>query len=391
MAAAALTGTGPVRNPLAGTAGPLAAFSSGVGRLTGAVRGALTGVQAATRFVERLAASLGPSGSAAAKQLGSAASAAGPALTKAGKAASGAAKELDRQKNAQRRLNRRFSGLPGKFHGLGGLFGGLGVVGAKAGGAIGKAASLMGVLAGVMEAVNLLMRGNPWTFLAALLLPIATELITFALESETGQRIMEGLFSHVGEAFVTATAAIITPVREYLTAVRKVWNGLKMFVEPVRKFLGGDFSGGFSSLGKALLGTLGGVADVLKAGFHLVTGVVAAPLNALISFANAIIDALNTVPFVDLPHIPRLARGGVVTPVPGGVPVILAEAGEAEAVLPLPKLERLLTATAEAARAVAPCPADGPDLREYHEPAHRGAYGIAEDLLFLARTPRTPA
>ncbi|WP_171167516.1 hypothetical protein [Streptomyces sp. I05A-00742] len=383
MAAAALTG--PVRNPLAGTAGPLAAFSAGIGRLTGAVRGSLTGVRAATRFLTRLAAATSRSGTAS-KQLGTAASTAGPALTKAGKEASGAAKGLDRQRDARRRVNRQLAGLPGKARGLGGSLGGIGGAAGKAGGVIGTAGTSIGILDKVMQAVNLVMKGSPWTLLAGLLLPIATELITFALESETGRRIMEDVFSQVGEIFVTATAAIIPPVREYLTAVQRIWTGLKRFVEPVRAFLEGDFSGGFRSLGEALLTTLGGFADLIRAGFHLVAGVVAAPINALISFANAIINALNTIPFVDLPRIPQLARGGIVAPRGGGVPVLLAEAGEAEAVLPLSKLDRLLAATAEAARAGTTRRAGGPDLRDYREPANRSAYGIAEDLLFLART-----
>ncbi|MGK5640168.1 hypothetical protein ACSNOK_17915 [Streptomyces sp. URMC 126] len=382
---------GPVRNPLAGTAGPLAAFSSGVKRLTGAVRGCLTGVRAATRFLTRLAATMGRTG-AESKRFAAAASAAGPALAKAGKEATGAAKSLDRQRDVRRRVGRQLSPMPGKLRGLGGVLGGFGGAASKAGGVIDKAGTAFGIMDKVMQAVNLVMKGSPWALLAGLLLPIATELINAALESETGQRIMEEVFSHAGGAFVAATASIIPPVRDYLAAIEKIWTGLKMFVEPVRKFLKGDFSGGFRSLGKALLTTLGGFADLIRAGFHLVAGVVAAPINALTSFINMIIDVLNKIPFVDLPHIPQLARGGIVAPRDGGVPVVLAEAGEAEAVLPLSKLERLLDATARAARAGTDAGAGtgrgtgGPDLREYHEPAHRTAYGIAEDLLFLART-----
>ncbi|CAM5728114.1 hypothetical protein SFUMM280S_06565 [Streptomyces fumanus] len=51
---------------------------------------------------------------------------------------------------------------------------------------------------------------------------------------------------------------------------------------------------------------------------------------------------------VSLPKIPMLATGGVVMPRSGGVPAILAEAGEAEAVLPLSKLDQLLRRAAGA-------------------------------------------
>jgi hypothetical protein len=82
-------------------------------------------------------------------------------------------------------------------------------------------------------------------------------------------------------------------------------------------------------------------------------------INFVISGVNGLIGALNKIqlsipatPFspafkigVDLPllkniKLPRLAEGGIVMPQPGGVIAQLAEAGQAEAVIPLNKMDQ---------------------------------------------------
>lgn len=82
--------------------------------------------------------------------------------------------------------------------------------------------------------------------------------------------------------------------------------------------------------------------------------------RSLISMLNGMIGALNGISFTvpdwvphyggkhfgvhipQIPQIPQLAEGGVVQPRAGGRLALLGEAGEAEAVIPLSKLERVL-------------------------------------------------
>ncbi|MEU3464139.1 hypothetical protein ABZ721_29810 [Streptomyces sp. NPDC006733] len=82
--------------------------------------------------------------------------------------------------------------------------------------------------------------------------------------------------------------------------------------------------------------------------------------RSLISMLNGMIGALNGISFTvpdwvphyggrhfgvhipSIPQIPQLAEGGVVQPRVGGRLALLGEAGEAEAVIPLSKLERVL-------------------------------------------------
>ncbi|MEV8514300.1 hypothetical protein [Dactylosporangium sp. NPDC051484] len=58
---------------------------------------------------------------------------------------------------------------------------------------------------------------------------------------------------------------------------------------------------------------------------------------------NGIISKANSIPGVDFPHIPSipaLAKGGIVPATPGGRIVRVAEAGKAEAIVPLDEYDR---------------------------------------------------
>ena len=91
---------------------------------------------------------------------------------------------------------------------------------------------------------------------------------------------------------------------------------------------------------------------------------------------------------VSLPRIPALATGGVVMPRSGGVPAILAEAGEAEAVLPLSKLDRLLSRAAAQGRPYSQVAgADGSALyiEQYYAAETSSPQRTADALMFLAK------
>ncbi|KNB50103.1 hypothetical protein AC230_25725 [Streptomyces caatingaensis] len=266
-----------------------------------------------------------------------------------------------------------------------------GKLGGKLAGLVGKFSTVTGIASGVMQAVNLVMKGNPLALLATLLLPMAGQLIEFAMNSETGKQIMEEVFS-AASSMISGAMAVIKPHIEFgLALVTGVFAGIKLFLEPAKKFLTGDISGGVKATGKAWEQLIHGLGEFIKTGFLMAVGILKAPVNGIIGFANKVIDALNTVHVsllgkkfgFDLDRIPMLAQGGIVSPRDGGVPVILAEAGEAEAVLPMSKLGQLLARTRELAGAAA---TGRPRLAAYHEPEGRGSHGIAEELLFLAQT-----
>lgn len=100
-------------------------------------------------------------------------------------------------------------------------------------------------------------------------------------------------------------------------------------------------------LGSALGSAFSGAAGVISGAFQGIVGAIKWPINVIIGMINSVIRAIDSIS-VDTPlghigfsiaQIPSLAEGGVVPPSPGGRLVRVAEAGEAEAVIPLSKLK----------------------------------------------------
>jgi hypothetical protein len=151
---------------------------------------------------------------------------------------------------------------------------------------------------------------------------------------------------------------IIIPLAQGLTAVliptinvlAGVFKGIVTVVGSVTKAFGG--------IGKAMTDAFKGVGTFLKGLFNGYIGMIEGFVNFFIDGINLIPKGLNSikfkvpdwVPFIGgqtigfkvptVPHIkiPKLAQGGVVMPSPGGSIVNVAEAGQAEAIIPLSKL-----------------------------------------------------
>lgn len=95
------------------------------------------------------------------------------------------------------------------------------------------------------------------------------------------------------------------------------------------------------------------IGDFIRNSFDTAVDTVKSAINSLIRLVNKatglinnnVIDKLNRIPNVDfprIPSIPELAQGGIVPATPGGRVVRVAEAGEAEAIIPLSKLDGVL-------------------------------------------------
>ena len=140
----------------------------------------------------------------------------------------------------------------------------------------------------------------------------------------------------------------------------EAWKGIQSIWNNVGKFFSGIWDGikkAFSSVGtwfsdifknavKGIKGAFDGVKTWFKNLWNGIWSVVKTPINWIIDGINSLIDGLNSlsikvpdwVPFVggqtwgvNIPKIPKLARGGIVD---SGTPFIAGEAGK-EAVIPL--------------------------------------------------------
>ncbi|MFE6100714.1 tape-measure protein [Streptomyces laurentii] len=279
--------------------------------------------------------------------------------------------------------------------------------------------TVMTVASVAMMAVNVAMRGNPLGFLLGILLPVAGWLIDFAMNSETGQRIMRQVFQQALKGFQSVWkflqpvikllgTVIGTYFKGYLTVVTTVLKvlvtaidgltharstvtsavnalrgiasrtigGVKSVIHPFLSLFTDKLPGFFRHAKDAAGKALNGMGELVKGGLSAVLGVVKGPISGLVAFANWIIDGLNKLSFnllgkhfgVDIPKLPMLADGGVVFP------------GAADA----PRIDPLTVLESRRVPAITEAPRPPHRIRDFHEDPGAGPRSTAEDLLFLA-------
>ncbi|MFF9195471.1 tape-measure protein [Streptomyces sp. NPDC014779] len=279
--------------------------------------------------------------------------------------------------------------------------------------------TVMTVASVAMTGVNLAMRANPIGFLVGILVPVAAWFIEYAMQTETGQRIMKQVFQAVLKGFQAVWTflqpvikaigtAVGTYVKAYLALFKAALKGIgsaidgirrigsavssaagalrgiasrtmgaiKSAVKPVLTFVTEKIPGFFRHAKDAVAKALRGMGDLIKGALSAVLGVVKGPINGLIAFANWIIDGLNKLSVnilgkkfgVDIDKIPMLAEGGVVFP------------GADSA----PRIDPLTVLEARRVPAVTEAPRTPHRIRDFHEDPGAGPRAVAEDLLFLA-------
>lgn len=129
--------------------------------------------------------------------------------------------------------------------------------------------------------------------------------------------------------FGLAVAIIVKNFDTIRNAVMAVYNWIR---------------GAFSTI--ADIGT-----SILRGAVNSVLGFAENTINGFIRLINGAIGAINKIPGVNIGsigelRIPRLAKGGIIPSTPGGVLANIGEGGEAEAVIPLSKLDDLLASNA---------------------------------------------
>lgn len=360
----------------------------------------------------------------AVRQLKSAVDGVARSVGGAGRGAAAAAAGFTAVADAARRLKGTLGSLDAKFGGLLGLIGGIVLACPPIARLMDVFGTAMTVAQAVMTAINVMSRTTPIGAITGLVVPLASYLIDLAVNSRTGQRIIQQVFARAQQMFtqllpyigpvlkVVATvvgiyftaymtvvvgvlSAISAPLTKGFPAVRKAvssasnalrglassaWNGLKRAVTPVLGFLTKDVPRAFQRVRDATGRTLNGMAGFARTAVQAVVSVMKAPLDGVIGFANWVIDGLNSLGFsllgkhfgVHLPKIPMLAEGGIVLP---------ATAHAADRVRPLADLDRrhLVSAARLGTRGTGPR-----RLPDFHESPHAGPRGVAEDLLFLA-------
>ena len=237
------------------------------------------------------------------------------------------------------------------------------------------------------------MNANPIGVIIAAITALVTAFTILWNKSEAFREFWIGLWEVIqkaADACIEFLVGVFTEAWEIIkeawgTAVdffKGIWEGIKKAFAAVKNFFGEIFSEAwervkdnwetvtdfFSGIWEGIKNVFGGVKDFfvdvfegakngIKTVWDGLVGIIKAPLNFLIDGLNAFIGGLNKIQIPDwvpgvggyglnIPKIPRLARGGVLARGQLG----LLEGDGAEAVVPLENNRKWITAVAQAMR-----------------------------------------
>ena len=179
-------------------------------------------------------------------------------------------------------------------------------------------AAVFGVLAVAILAVNFAMNANPIVKIITGIGLLIAGIVVLA-------NYLVGLYGGWDKLFSDLSKWVIGFALGFRNAINSI---------------AGFFTALFASIGNIAKGALNGVLGFIEGYInYIISGI-----NKLIGLINTVLSA-GAVIGVDLEigkipsvKIPRLAEGGIVMPRPGGVLANIAEAGQAEAVIPLDRL-----------------------------------------------------
>lgn len=217
------------------------------------------------------------------------------------------------------------------------------------------------------KALNLAMKMNPIGIVITLLVALAATFVVLYTKCEWFRNGVNAVWSNVKSIFKgfanffkgafsrdwTQTFGLLgIQLNSFFGTVSAIWNGVKGVFTGIITFIKGVFTGNWRS-------AFQGLADIVKSIFGMLGGIIKAPINAAISGINMAIRGINSLSFnvpswipgiggshfgVNLPTIPALAEGGIVTK---ATMALVGEGKEHEAVIPLSKLDKLVSRSVE--------------------------------------------
>jgi hypothetical protein len=150
---------------------------------------------------------------------------------------------------------------------------------------------------------------------------------------------------------VVAIVLLVTYWDEVIAALATAWEWFVGILTTAWTAVSSFFTDAFKNIGKMFEDVWNGIGNFFKGMINGLIGMFEGFINFFIDGINMLIGPLNTlldgiaiatggaidlnIPTIPKVSIPRLAEGGVVLPSPGGSLVNVAEAGQAEAIIPL--------------------------------------------------------
>lgn len=213
------------------------------------------------------------------------------------------------------------------------------------------------------KGLNLVMSMNPIGIVITALVALGAIFVTLYNKCDWFRNGVNAVWSKVKNVFIgfanffkgafhrdfTQTFGLLgVPLNNFFSIVNSIWNGIKGVFNGVISFLSGTFTGNWRKV-------FSGLRQIISSIFGTIGGIIKAPINAAISGINSAIRAVNKISFdvpswipvvggkhfgVHLPTIPALAEGGIVTK---ATMALVGEGKEHEAVIPLSKLDKLVS------------------------------------------------
>ena len=214
------------------------------------------------------------------------------------------------------------------------------------------------------KGLNIVMAMNPIVLVIGLLVALGATFVILYNKCEWFRNGVDLVWGKITGVFIkfdgiftrnwTESLGLLgVPLNSFLGTVGAIWNGAKGIFNGILTFLHGVFTGNWKEIFQ-------GLGDIVKSIFGMLGGVIKAPINAAISGINWVIGKINTISFdvpswipgiggshfgINLHTIPALAEGGIVTK---ATMALVGEGKEHEAVIPLSKLDKLVTSSVKA-------------------------------------------
>jgi hypothetical protein len=201
------------------------------------------------------------------------------------------------------------------------------------------------------------------------LVPVMVGFFNIVAENSGVVTVLAGIFAALAVAILAVNFALnANPIVKVITLIAALGAGIVLLTNWLVGLYGGwdklfqdlagwlvSFVAGFknalNAIGGFFTNIFNGLASLAKGALNGVIAVIEGYINRVIGGVNNLVDLINTVlkagtvigidvKLNKIPalNIPRLAEGGIVMPRPGGVLANIAEAGQAEAVIPLDRL-----------------------------------------------------
>ena len=210
------------------------------------------------------------------------------------------------------------------------------------------------------------------------LVPVVTDFFGFLAKNSGVVTIIATAMAGLAVAILAVNFALnANPIVKVITLIAFLATGVALLIDYLVNLSGGwaklfaAIGKGLTEVGKFFTTTfdavatfMAGIINGLSTRFENFINTIISGLNGIISLANSALSLISTVtggavniqvpkvPTVSIPKVavktpakiptkvPKLALGGIVMPQPGGVLANIAEAGQAEAVIPLSKMDR---------------------------------------------------